>query len=45
MTEDERKDLIKRAFEAKQQLEKELKQTKDDLEEKEKELKRLENEV
>ncbi len=45
MTEAERKDLIQKAFEAKQMLEEELKETKDNLEEKEKELKRLEDEV
>ena len=45
MTEEERKDLIKSAFEAKQELEKELKKTKKKMEKKEKELKTLQDEV
>ncbi|XP_067650642.1 uncharacterized protein [Haliotis asinina] len=45
MTEDERKELIKKAFEAKQQLQKELEQTKKKVEEKEKEVKTLQDQV
>ncbi|XP_048239190.1 uncharacterized protein LOC124148675 [Haliotis rufescens] len=45
MTEAERKELIKKAFEAKQQLQKELEQTKKKVEEKEKEVKSLQDQV
>ena len=45
MTEEERKELIKSAFKAKQELEKELKKTKKKMEKKEKELKTLQDEV
>ncbi|XP_064613659.1 uncharacterized protein LOC135477473 [Liolophura sinensis] len=45
MTEDERKELIKKAFEAKKQLQEELRQTKEQMAEKEKELKKLQDQV
>ena len=45
LTEEERKDLIKKAFEMKEKLEKELKDTKAEVEAKVKELKSLQNEV
>ncbi|XP_062589325.1 uncharacterized protein LOC134250975 [Saccostrea cucullata] len=45
MTEDERKELIKQAFEAKQKLQEELKETKDKVKEKEKELEQMQQKV
>lgn len=45
MTEAERKELIQKAFEAKQKLQEELAATKKEVEEKERELKRLQDEV
>ncbi|KAK3108084.1 hypothetical protein FSP39_000847 [Pinctada imbricata] len=45
MSEEERKELIKKAFEAKQKLQKELQETKDKMKEKDKELQNLQNEV
>ena len=45
MSEDERKELIKKAFEAKQKLQKELEETKDKMKEKDKELQKLQDEV
>ena len=45
MTEEERKDLIERALEAKNLLEKQLEDTKNQMEEKEKAIQRLQNEV
>lgn len=45
MTEEERKELIKKAFEAKKQLQEELRQTKEQMAEKDKELKKLQDQV
>ena len=45
MTEDERKELIKKAFEAKAKLQKELKETKDEVKKKEQEVEKLTKEV
>ena len=45
MTEDERIELIKKAFEAKKQLEAELKETKEQVELKDKELNKLQEQV
>ena len=45
MTEEERKELIKKAFEAKAKLQKELKETKDEVKKKEQEVEKLTKEV
>lgn len=45
MTEAERKELIQKAFEAKQKLQEELAATKKQIEEKDRELNRLQDEV
>lgn len=45
MTEDERKELIKKAFEAKKQLEEELKETKKEMKKKDEELNKLQKQV
>jgi aprataxin and PNK-like factor len=45
MTEEERKDLIARAVEAKKKLEEELKATREKMEEREQELQRMQEEV
>ena len=45
MTEDERKELIKKAFEAKAKLQKELKETKEEVKKKEQEVEKLTKEV
>lgn len=45
MTEDERRDLIAKAFEAKKKLEDQLKETREKMEERERELSRLQDEV
>lgn len=45
MSEDERKELIKKAFEAKKQLEDELKKTKNEVKKKDEELNKLQKQV
>uniref|UniRef100_A0A8B8BUY0 Poly [ADP-ribose] polymerase n=1 Tax=Crassostrea virginica TaxID=6565 RepID=A0A8B8BUY0_CRAVI len=45
MTEEQRKELIKQAFEAKQKLQEELKETQDKVKEKEKELEKMQHQV
>ncbi|XP_069111870.1 uncharacterized protein [Argopecten irradians] len=45
MSEEERKELIKKAFEAKMKLQKELKETKDEVKSKERELQKLQDQV
>ena len=45
MTEDERKDLIKKAFEAKKKLEEELNETKTKMKEKDQKLQKLQDQV
>ena len=45
MTEAERKELIKKAFEAKAKLQEELKETKEEMKKKEKEVEKLTKEV
>lgn len=45
MSEAERKELIKQAFEAKQKLQDELKETQDKVKEKEKELEKMQHQV
>lgn len=45
MSEAERKELIKQAFEAKQKLQEELKETQDKVKEKEKELEKMQHQV
>lgn len=45
MSEAERKELIKQAFEVKQKLQEELKETQDKVKEKEKELEKMQHQV
>ena len=45
MTEEQRKELIKQAFEAKEKLQEELKETQDKVKEKEKELEKMQHQV